>query len=339
MIQDKKIKKSSISFTKVLLITTFVLAIIGCLGLIIGGIWDLRISKAIAGSNREYFVNKWYEHTFQWHFSGFAGFVATIIFAFSVVTVFTIAIPWNKWAKKGKIFYFIAGGLFCLMLILWQTYDGFIAILYESFNIKHKSYPIYLHVDFLWQALIVSIFLFVVFFGINYFFIRKSHAANSIAKWSIFATIALVLAYVVVSVMKAQIHRERYFQIETTGHEYNFRPWYSLLWNMNTSPDTSPDWQFQTSDMTSFPSGHTSFAMNAVLLIPLFYILLMNKKTLLIILSILCIGFVIATMFCRIATGNHYLSDVSGAVIINLSCYIVVFVILYFQSKHEQKNK
>jgi uncharacterized sodium:solute symporter family permease YidK len=65
MVQNKNKKKIDISFANVLLITTLTLAIIGCLGLIIGGICDLRISKAIAGTNKEYFQNKKYHYTFQ----------------------------------------------------------------------------------------------------------------------------------------------------------------------------------------------------------------------------------------------------------------------------------
>jgi hypothetical protein len=37
------------------------------------------------------------------------------------------------------VIYLVGGGTFCLMLILWQTYDGFIAQVYESFNIKHTN--------------------------------------------------------------------------------------------------------------------------------------------------------------------------------------------------------
>jgi membrane-associated phospholipid phosphatase len=191
-----------------------------------------------------------------------------------------------------------------------------------------------LDIDYLWQALLVSILLFGIFFGINYCFIRKTNFVNSVAKWSVFASIALILSCLVVFIMKAQIHRERYFQLETTGNESNFKPWYSLLWNMNTTADG----EFTTSQMTSFPSGHTTWAMNTIVLIPLIYIFFKTNKSLLITLCVSCIGFVIVIMFCRIATGNHYLSDVSGAVIINLSCYMVVFAIIYFRDWNTLKK-
>jgi membrane-associated phospholipid phosphatase len=42
----------------------------------------------------------------------------------------------------------------------------------------------------------------------------------------------------------------------------------------------------------------------------------------------LIIAFVICTMFCRIATGNHYLSDVCGAVLIQLACYTFSYFLI-----------
>jgi membrane-associated phospholipid phosphatase len=66
-------------------------------------------------------------------------------------------------------------------------------------------------------------------------------------------------------------------------------------------------------------------------LIPFLELIPMKQKKQKIIMQVTIIGFsgffILIVMICRITSGNHYLSDVTAAVLINMACFISSYFI------------
>lgn len=310
------------SYFKSIIIILIILFSISVLGIFVGSICDLQFSKKIVGTNDS-------QKDFQWYFSGIPGIVCTFIFGFVISNIIVLPFLISKWNLKIKIIYLVCSLISGFFLLLYIAYDQFMSsTIYEAFHIsnpysdEHKKG---LNPYWMYQGAILSICIILVSSLCIYFFIFKKNQANLFLKWSIYGFLSFILSYLVVDILKQNIHRERYFQLLITGEWGNFKPWYSLLWNMNISDDDS----IKLTSMTSFPSGHVNQAMNIIVLIPLFLLLIKNKKIFWT-LSSLCISFVIVTMFCRVATGSHYLSDVSSSVLISTCCYLGTYFLIKF---------
>lgn len=103
--------------------------------------------------------------------------------------------------------------------------------------------------------------------------------------------------------------------IETTDFSW-FTRWYKI------GQDNGVLWQ----DPTSFPSGHTTAAAFAMLLIPLSYKI--NKKSLFIPLSLVGTAYTACVGLSRLIRGAHYLTDVTAATIIMFTLILVITIIL-----------
>ena len=102
------------------------------------------------------------------------------------------------------------------------------------------------------------------------------------------------------------------------------RPRYTDLITSLSTADFSPFWQPHFfSGYKSFYSGHTTAVCSLLPLIALFNNSNISKKKQVIFNSVI-IGFIFLTMFSRLLAGDHFLSDVSFALLIcTLVCMIV----------------
>lgn len=319
---SNKILKKNIN-KPTLLIIVGVVFVVAVLGLILGTFLDWKISSWLAGDCSKT------QSSFGWYFSPFAGIFATIAFAFALSVVLTGCWIQTKWSYKIKIPMAIIVLISGFFILLWQTYDGLIQQIWEGFHIPVSEKLTTANSGFNGIIILLSAIAALVLLGL-FMSLNLTIWLNyqkGWFKWGVWAFFSMILSCLVIFIMKANIHRERYFQIIGVGSDpaIQFKNWYSLLWNMNTSADGS----YSTAKMTSFPSGHTTWAMAVLTLIPMTTMIHQNKRILKLVLSIIPVVFLFVLMFSRIQAGCHYLSDVSMAVIVNGLCFAGTFGVFY----------
>jgi membrane-associated phospholipid phosphatase len=141
---------------------------------------------------------------------------------------------------------------------------------------------------------------------------------NVLFKWCLFAFLTIAIQWLVISTCKSNLPRERFLHL--VGNESKFKPWYSLIWNKSDGSGFN---------YSSFPSGHTNWAITLILFYPLIY-LLAPKKQWLHIIVICFIGImVMLTMFARIQAAYHYLSDTAMSVFIGTICSTSIYICFY----------
>jgi membrane-associated phospholipid phosphatase len=105
---------------------------------------------------------------------------------------------------------------------------------------------------------------------------------------------------------------------------------------MNNADDIGIYGRFSVGGMTSFPSGHTTWAMGVFTLAPLFYLLLKDKQKTLITLFSALFAFLLLIIFCRICGGYHYLSDIAMAIVVNTVPFVGVGYFVYCQPNKQK---
>lgn len=324
-------QNKTFTFNKTMLILIAILFAMAFLGLFFGAFFDFQIDQKLAGDAAN-FRNDHYLHTFWSLCSSVAGYVFMFITTFAATALISLNSYYKNWKKPFQVFYWIIAVGIGFACIWWQAYDSIITNTYYTFNITIPPHGSEIVHDFIWESLLVAIGFFGIGLLVNFFVVKKTTYAPIFFKWALFATFALIFACVIVTIMKSQLHRERYFQLMITGNTDNFKPWYSLLWNMNNAGDG----RFTVGEMTSFPSGHTTWAMGVFTLAPLFYLLLKDKQKTLIILFSALFAFLLLIIFCRICGGYHYLSDIAMAIVVNTVPFIGVGYFVYCQPNKQK---
>jgi membrane-associated phospholipid phosphatase len=145
---------------------------------------------------------------------------------------------------------------------------------------------------------------------------------KTLFKWCLFAFLVIAIQWLIVTTCKSNLPRERFFHLK--NNEGNFRPWYSLIWNKSNGSGFA---------YSSFPSGHTNWAIALILLCPLVYVISPKKPWLTITTTIFVAIIVITTMFARIQAARHYLSDTAMSVFISATCSTSIYLLFYKWNK------
>lgn len=146
-------------------------------------------------------------------------------------------------------------------------------------------------------------------------------------KWALYALLTIGIQWLIIVTCKNNLPRERFLHIN--GDESKFKPWYSLIWNKSDGSGFS---------YSSFPSGHTNWAITLILLYPLVYSTAPKKQW----LQIVTIGFiaviVVLTMFARIQSAYHYLSDTAMSVFVGAICSSSIYLCFHKWVKFNNSN-
>jgi membrane-associated phospholipid phosphatase len=133
-------------------------------------------------------------------------------------------------------------------------------------------------------------------------------------KWVLWTIISCLIAQAIIAGLKAGLPRER-FICYIEGKPFEFKNWYELSWNPSIKDPALP-----TNSYQSFPSGHVNSACAIFAFVPIILTSIRSKYIKTVLLSSIII-FVVLVMFARLNNGNHYLTDTTWSVIINLVIY------------------
>lgn len=140
----------------------------------------------------------------------------------------------------------------------------------------------------------------------------KEETIFKLFRFSVFAIIYLVVILLCNQVIKMAWGRCRFYDMVDGENFALFTPW----WSVNGFGGGK-----------SFYSGHVTSAMALLCLLPLARILHIDKKKYFA-LNALIIAFVVMVAVSRLIYGAHFLSDVTMAVIVCLSIYLLLYKLL-----------
>jgi membrane-associated phospholipid phosphatase len=207
--------------------------------------------------------------------------------------------------KLKVLFYLVIFSI--LMPVMWYVFnDAFVKEIMDSFSIKNtytsKEWNI------LWSLLTALGFVSLYIFSYYFWFRKIGFNRKYIWCYSLYALISLIIVAYLITLLKNHLPRERFYSIMAfhDGDQSYFRNWYSLIWNHSDGTG---------SRYTSFPSGHTTWAVALIIVIPFTFLNIKQKVWKWSVISFVY-TILLITMFSRIQTGSHYLSDVSMSLFI-----------------------
>ncbi|MBE7091266.1 MAG: phosphatase PAP2 family protein [Clostridiales bacterium] len=154
---------------------------------------------------------------------------------------------------------------------------------------------------------------------LGYFLTKKSQNPKLLEK-VLFLSLVSVVTMIVIMATKGIMDRPRFRFVKETGHTEFFKNWWQKGSALKSGFPAVSD------EFSSLPSGHSAYAMFAVILFPAlaeFIPQLQRRKPLLSVCGLLWWAL---TAFSRLTVGAHYLTDVSIAALITLGAYALVSV-------------
>ena len=301
-----------------------VLGGIGLIALILGTIFDLEISQAIAVGTG---------------FSGgtdlFTMFFETIgeeILYLLVAAAFAIIIWYCRKINKSKVRIFFQILFFLLgFLILFfgvhRTF-GYIGKHIGEAGVKEMSKPYVLLIK-MTVALVLNIFIILSFK------VCKDETINKLFKWAIIVIVAAAVSNLIVQGFKIIWGRQRFYSMKTEGSFEGFSYWFAINGKRVATPEQIA-LGLSNDIFKSFPSGHTCAATSIFLitLLPSFLSELNNKKSKLALWLIASI-YVFAVALSRIILGAHFFTDVYVSFLITFG---VILLVKWFITKDIYKK-
>ena len=286
-----------------LLITFFIAAA----GLIVGSVFDYRISEAIASVNNGFGI---------------------------AVTIIGPTIGWGGVALIGGGFVALAvkGGykmpakitfiaLAALIFFLSVYFAGV-----EVFGVNGLNVP-----DLVWTGYLIVLLPICGAVVGGYFLFKDNENKGFWIALVVIVVVLILMLGVGVNVLKSVMHRPRYRTVSVTDV-----PFYNWWVPCAGYKDHMRAFDLASEEFKSFPSGHTAYA--SLLLVPICFMPLGNKKTekFQLPLYIAAVAFVILVAFCRILVAAHYLSDVSFGAALSVLSIIIINEILIRIKKVQQ---
>jgi hypothetical protein len=269
--------------------------------IIFGSIWDFQIDQ-----------NVYQYKSFGFYFSPLATIVFLLILIFACG--FMISKPLIMMKRIGKVKSWLISIVLFILITSVLAYE----LNHYRGDALEDWIPILHGRSEIIRILIFSPIGIVLSCGatIGAFVLQKNNKTKHIFtfKWALWAIVSCLIAHVIVSGMKAGLPRER-FSCYIEGKEFQFRNWYELLWNPSIKFEGLSD-----DDIQSFPSGHVNYACVVLASIPIILTGIKNKRAQAITLTSVGV-FLALIMFARLNDGDHYLTDVTWSVIINLVIY------------------
>jgi membrane-associated phospholipid phosphatase len=247
------------------------------------------------------------------------GTLCSFLVAF-VMCAAILAQPWIFVHRFYKVTYYLVAYLLLGATVWYQCFDGGVREMYYSFTNNHDFNMNTDHFSLLYSFLMTAGFMGVSSLLIIFKF-KQRHV--QLFKWAIFAIIVISISWLIMVLMKNNLPRDRYlalFDSSNNFHQELFKPWYSLLWNQSSGGGFLH---------ASFPSGHTTWAVTLLLLVPLAATVFEIKKGWQIVIICLIAALTILTMYARISAGYHYLSDTAASLLLISSCITAGYAVFY----------
>lgn len=208
----------------------------------------------------------------------------------------------------------------------WQKYSvmilGVILSLVGWFILFYCSAKLSVIPHLLGFSIFFSIVLTAIFFAIGRCI--SQDFMTKLLKWALFALCVAAISLAAVQILKVIWHRMRYRDMLTQGDFDGFTPWYVVN---SFRGKLDPSYHY-----SSFPSGHTTAAVNIFVIVPLCDIF--GKKLWVKYLTNgLCAIFVFLTMWARIVNCAHFLSDVVVATILTYVIYYATKYVFFGKGK------
>lgn len=310
MVKNKKIITIS-SIVAVILLTI----------LIVGTIFDLQISKALADiSNGQYYSSNIFAIIGEWF--GEDILYLFIIGACAILFFYLLKFPLNK-----KYLTITSQVLVCVISYLVSLYSFYKMLRYIARYLSSLANDTL--TNYISSAIgIITILIIPVVICIAIFFIiskLKPETLKALWKWAIIVLAVAVISNGIVQVSKHIFDRTRFRAMVFAGDE-EFR--YFTNWFNINSNKTLPDGLFASDYYKSFPSGHTCAGASTFLIVLLPYYLqeLNNKKSKIILWTIASI-YTFLVALSRIVAGAHFFTDVYIATLITVITIFVVYIV------------
>ena len=281
------------------------------IGIILGGAFDLQLSKAIVDPNDP--LANFFE-TFGLYFGYAAMEIMLVMFFASLYKRKQLFLKVVAWAA-----------LILVNAYLIYSFNGF---LYLSSNSKVVLFG--LRFENIFLSLLVTIIL-LVGTGVGTFFLldKNPDKENYLLFLSIMMIICLGLRLGASEFLKRLGGRPRYRFLFNLGgifdgKAYTYRDWWEFAFFSNPHNDYFASW----------PSGHT---MSSVLLLLLIAFPSVSKKRFrgdTYVIFGAALAYTLVMMFMRIRIGAHYLSDVSMGLLL---CSLFVYLTLYFFEANKER--
>ncbi|MBQ3047741.1 MAG: phosphatase PAP2 family protein [Clostridia bacterium] len=287
--------------------------------LILGTIYDLQISKALASLNNDSYLSH--------NFFAVIGetFGENILYVLLVSALAIIFFNFQKrklinknWLNNVLMFFcFVAAYIVCFYCI--NKTLSYISE-HSAFgldNFLSSSLGLIIVLSF---SLIVNIFAFLLF---------NKLSETSLAQlfwWAILVLMVAAVSNTIIQTTKHVFDRTRYRAMHFVGDE-NFSyytPWYKVNNNKFNSISIFADDFFK-----SFPSGHTCAAANSATLIALpIFIKKFNNKKWKTIFTASSVAYTLFVALSRIVAGAHFFTDTLIATLITFVCVFVCIIIV-----------
>lgn len=290
-----------------------VLLFVGLLALVLGTIFDLQISQAIAVGTG---------------FSGgtdlFTMFFETVgedILYLLVASAFAVIIWYCRKVNKNKLRIFLQILFFFLgFLILFFGAHRTLEYIGEHMGevgVKEMAKPYVLLIK-MTVALVLNVFIILSFK------VCKDETINKLFKWAIVVIVAAAVSNLIVQGFKIIWGRQRFYSMKAEGSFEGFSYWFAI--NGKRAATAEQIALGLSNDIyKSFPSGHTCAATSIFLitLLPSFLSELNNKKSKVALWSIASI-YTFAVGLSRIVLGAHFFTDVYISFLITFGVIILV---------------
>lgn len=301
-----------------------VLGGIALIALILGTIFDLEISKAIAIGTG---------------FSGgtdlFTMFFETVgedVLYLLVASAFAVIIWYCRKVEKNKLRIFLQILFFFLgFLILFFGAHRTLEYIGEHMGevgVREMSKPYVLLIK-MTVALVLNIFIILSFK------VCKDETINKLFKWAIVVIVAAAVSNLIVQGFKIIWGRQRFYSMEAEENFEGFSYWFAINGKRVATPEQIA-LGFSNDIYKSFPSGHTCAATSIFLitLLPSFLSELNNKKSKIALWLIASI-YVFAVGLSRILLGVHFFTDVYISFLITFG---VIMLVKWFITKDVYKK-
>ncbi len=319
--------------SKAFYITLSVILFFIIVAIILGTIYDLQISKALADVDGSSYHSK---NIFAILGETFGENILYILLecSFAIIFFYLIKNPLNKkWLNVLLIIFFVIAGCIVSFYCIHKTLN-YISI-YTSFGLDTFISSTIGLISVVVFSCVVSAITFLLFSKV------KNETLHELVGWALAVLIISLISNAIVQGAKLIFDRTRYRAMVYEGYnnfEY-FTYWFQI--NSNKFASVSP---FVSDYFESFPSGHTCAAASSFLLVllPTFY-----KKTdtyawKFFFIAFACI-YTFLVGFSRIIAGAHFFTDVLFGGLIAIACVLIAkwFVIekILLKNKIKQQEK
>ena len=275
---------------------------------VIGSLWDYEISKAV------YLGERPSENFFGVAFA-FVGVIPTFVgWAFLGASILYLSRKQCQSKKK-------RGWLTALSVLLFVL--AFFYFCNTLFLVNESAFSVHWAIAY---SIGIAILALGAFLG---YWLSKNSDNPEFLKKVLFLTAVSLVTMVIIMSTKEIMDRPRFRWVMQTGNPEYFRNW----WRSGSALKASQGANVVSDDFSSFPSGHSAYAMFAVFIFPAIAEFKTKWKKYRVVLCV--VGFIwwALTAFSRLTVGAHYLTDVSIAAMVTIFTYVVIALLFYFLKK------